>query len=164
MAQPRQGSVIPPTKTQAAVPDETLAHAELSAFGRWVKFHLTACLCTPPPSMTSPSGLVAGTPKAPFAMSRMAQLNENLHRTGLAGRWTIPRSGVSESIAADHSTFRLRPSEVLSVGAQLEVQTRQSSFVYRGGSGAVCGVISSRRGSQNPVLYWPWQVRRGCTD
>jgi len=32
------------------------------------------------------------------------------------------------------------------------------------GSGAVCGVISSRRGSQNPVLYWPWQVRRGCTD
>jgi hypothetical protein len=31
--------------------------------------------------------------RAPFAMSRMAQLNENLHRTGLTGRWTIPRAG-----------------------------------------------------------------------
>ena len=40
------------------------------------------------------SDLVAGAPKAPFAMSRMAQLNENLHRTGLTGCWTIPEPGL----------------------------------------------------------------------
>ena len=31
--EPGTASVIPPTKTQAVVPDETLAHAELSALG-----------------------------------------------------------------------------------------------------------------------------------
>jgi hypothetical protein len=59
--------------------------AELSAFGRWVRFHLRACLCTPSPSMTSPSGLVAGDPKAPFALSRMAFL-------GRAGSTSWPSS------------------------------------------------------------------------
>ena len=58
--------------------------------------------------MTSPSGPVVGDPKAPFAMSHMAQLNENLHRTGLTGCWTIPRAGGFRSVSAVHSTFGFR--------------------------------------------------------
>jgi hypothetical protein len=54
-----------------------------------------------------------GRLQGPFAMSRMAQVNENLHRTGLTGRWTIPRAGASESVAAVHSTFPYRAARPL---------------------------------------------------
>jgi hypothetical protein len=65
-----------PLRRRRPSPTKRSLIAELSAFGRVGQVASQGMpMHAPSPSMTSPCGLVAGTPKAPVAMSRMAQGN-----------------------------------------------------------------------------------------
>jgi len=85
----RHSRALTPTDIQAtaAAPRCWMpAHAELCAFGKAVQVPSEGM----PMHAVSANDLAfrfcGGHPKAPFAMSRMAHLSENPHRTGLAGR------------------------------------------------------------------------------